>query len=153
MNFTLQVIGAFEIGPYRIGLIQYSTGAVTEFDLDDYSTKEQLQSAVNGIVYQSGWTNTHLALATLTDRAFLTNNGGRGGSIPRVWSLTYQCLFVFVYLCVGICIGMYIHVLTGVFPCVYVCVCVCVSGIRYFNNTGIHRLMTLIGYDLHRPYV
>ena len=80
------MISAFEIGPYKIGLIRYSTRVYSEFHLKDYTTQAQLMEAVEDIDYTGGGTNTHLALEEMVDDAFLESNGARpiSSGIPRV---------------------------------------------------------------------
>ena len=83
----LQVVRSFEIGAYKIGVIQFSSRANTEFNLNRYSTSDQIISAVDNIRYHGGSTNTYLALQTLVDYAFLPSNGGRTNGVPKVCSI------------------------------------------------------------------
>ena len=80
------MISAFEIGPYRIGLVKYSTDVTTEFHLKDHTTQAQLMEAVEDMDYTGGGTNTHLALEEMVTDAFRERNGARPASsgIPRV---------------------------------------------------------------------
>lgn len=41
----------------------YSTAASIEFDLNDYQTVEDVQSALDDVLYTKGWTATALALS------------------------------------------------------------------------------------------
>ncbi|KAK2157276.1 hypothetical protein LSH36_194g05095 [Paralvinella palmiformis] len=84
-EFVKDVVGGWNIGSYQIGVIQYSDDVNTEFNLNDYSTRDQIINAVNNIQYQDGsQTNTYLALERLIDEAFLPINGGRSQGIPKV---------------------------------------------------------------------
>ena len=48
-----------------------------EFDLKSYSTKAEILSAVDRIVFNGGGTNTHLALDELRINGFSETNGAR----------------------------------------------------------------------------
>lgn len=69
-----------------MAVIKFSTGVTREFDLNTYTNKSQVINAVKRIVYDGGFTNTHLALDEMTSRAFTTAHGARPVSQghPRV---------------------------------------------------------------------
>lgn len=69
-----------------MGLIKYSSNVTRVFDLNTYSTKEQIISAINAVTYGRGGTNTHLAIEELTRRGFSALSGARSISQghPRV---------------------------------------------------------------------
>ena len=79
LNFVKDVVKGFKIGPdeTRVGVIKYSTSVTREFDLKDYSTKNDVLSAIDQIIYSGGGTNTHLALDEMTNHAFSVANGAR----------------------------------------------------------------------------
>ena len=78
------MVRAFQIGSYQIGVIKFSSRVYTEFNLNTYSTQDDIINAIDDIDYYGGGTYTHLALEKLIDEAFLPSNGGRGASIPKV---------------------------------------------------------------------
>lgn len=80
----------FDIGNGRtqtqVGLIKFSSIVTRVFDLNTYSNKSQVISAIEGVVYGEGGTNTHLAIDEMTRRGFSAQNGARAISQghPRV---------------------------------------------------------------------
>jgi len=83
-NFVKEVVSSFDVGPgenqTRIGVIQYSHWVRTEFNLNAYQTKAQINSAIDNITYNDGSTATHLGLDEMTSRGFTLVNGARNRS-------------------------------------------------------------------------
>ncbi|XP_019627190.1 PREDICTED: von Willebrand factor A domain-containing protein 2-like [Branchiostoma belcheri] len=67
----------FGQGATRLGILQYSTDVTTVFSLNSYDTLEDINTAVDDMIYKGGGTNTHLALYELVNNAFSVQNGGR----------------------------------------------------------------------------
>ncbi|CAJ0599868.1 unnamed protein product [Cylicocyclus nassatus] len=65
----------------RMAVIQYAETPRLEFTLNQYTHPTQLEWAIQRINFQSGATNTGLALKLALERGF---EGARGGDIPRV---------------------------------------------------------------------
>ncbi|XP_072042608.1 uncharacterized protein [Amphiura filiformis] len=86
--FVTRVADGFNIGPNntRVGVIQYSSSPVMEFDFDDFSTNADVQAAVTAISYQGGGTHTGAAISHMTSTLFDSSRGARLRSlnIPRV---------------------------------------------------------------------
>ena len=59
-NFVRNVIDFFNIGPdgTHVGIVTYSSSSELEFNLDKYTTKSALKTAVSNIPYRGGWTFT-----------------------------------------------------------------------------------------------
>jgi uncharacterized protein YegL len=86
-EFVKKVVDFFNIGKSgtHIGVVQYSTKAVTEFNLARYFTKSEMKNAVDRIPYQSGWTYTAEALNHLSKNIFTRQAGMRtDAGIPKV---------------------------------------------------------------------
>jgi len=87
-QFVKDVVSGFDVGPgkTRFGVIKYSSYVLREFDLDTYTTKDEILNAVNRIQYPGGGTSTHLALDELRTQGFSSLNGARPQSNghPRV---------------------------------------------------------------------
>ncbi|KAF4023430.1 hypothetical protein G4228_015042 [Cervus hanglu yarkandensis] len=69
-DFLASVIEPFEIGPgkVQVGLTQYSGAPQTEWDLNAFSTKEEVLSAVHNLRYRGGNTFTGLALTHVLEQ-------------------------------------------------------------------------------------
>nr|KAF6470990.1 collagen type XX alpha 1 chain [Molossus molossus] len=69
-DFLASVIEPFEIGPDRVqvGLTQYSGDPQTEWDLNAFSTKEEVLAAVRSLRYRGGNTFTGLALTHVLEQ-------------------------------------------------------------------------------------
>ncbi len=84
-NFVNMVISDLDIGPRRtqVGVIVFSTDVYVSFNLNSYSNRESLTSAVNRIPYLNRGTNTADALYTLINQGF---EGARpvAEGVPRV---------------------------------------------------------------------
>jgi len=63
-NFIISLIGQLDIGldRVRVGAIKFSSSASVEFRLDQYSTREALNEAIENMVVLSRKTNTAGAL-------------------------------------------------------------------------------------------
>lgn len=59
-EFIYSLVSAFEIGDdkTKVGIVQYSSDTRTEFDLNQYSRKEDLLSAITNLPYKGGNTMT-----------------------------------------------------------------------------------------------
>ena len=88
-EFIINVADFFEIGldKTRIGLVTYSTNSRIKFDLDRYTTKNELEDAINRVEFPGGRTATNLALENA--RVLLDPNEGHGArpsqdGIPKI---------------------------------------------------------------------
>ena len=89
LQFMDSVISFYDISPdsTRVAVISFSSSANVEFDFDDHSTLEQLQNAIRGISYNSGYTYTALALKLAAELFNDPSNSGArpiSAGIPRV---------------------------------------------------------------------
>ncbi|XP_008072965.1 collagen alpha-1(XX) chain [Carlito syrichta] len=78
-DFLVSLIEPFEIGPdkVQVGLTQYSGDPQTEWDLNSFSSKEQVLAAVRSLRYRGGNTFTGLALAHVLGRNLQPSAGLR----------------------------------------------------------------------------
>ena len=87
-TFAYNIANSFTIGPddVQIGLLSFASVSTFRFYLNTYSTKSAVLSAINSIPYNSGGTNTAVALNTLRQSGFTSSAGARPSSqgIPRV---------------------------------------------------------------------
>ena len=86
-EFVKKVVDFFNIGRTgtHIGVVQYSTNTVAEFNLVTYFTKSEMKQAVDRIPYQSGWTFTAEALKFLRNQIFTKQAGMRDNvGFPKV---------------------------------------------------------------------
>uniref|UniRef100_G1PGP5 Collagen alpha-1(XX) chain n=1 Tax=Myotis lucifugus TaxID=59463 RepID=G1PGP5_MYOLU len=69
-DFLASIIEPFEIGPdkVQVGLTQYSGDPQTEWDLNTFSTKEEVLAAVHSLHYRGGNTFTGLALTHVLEQ-------------------------------------------------------------------------------------
>ncbi len=81
LSFIKTVLSFFTIGlPYsRVGIVAYSTYSSIQFDLDDFTTLDSLNRAIDRIEFTGGWTNTPAALNDA--RNLLTPSKRRGARI------------------------------------------------------------------------
>ncbi|CAG2185535.1 COL6A [Mytilus edulis] len=70
-------------GNIRAGIVSYSTGVHIEFQLNDYSTSQDIMDAIDAIPYRYGSTNTADGLRTMRSQMFTSRNGDRDG-VPNV---------------------------------------------------------------------
>ncbi|XP_037606721.1 collagen alpha-1(XII) chain isoform X5 [Sebastes umbrosus] len=84
-NFISAVAGAFQIGEEktRVGVVQYSNDARTEFNLIQHLTRSALLRAIGSLPYKGGDTLTGDALDYLLKNTFTEAAGARKG-FPRV---------------------------------------------------------------------
>ena len=84
-NFVNMVISDLDIGPRRtqVGVIVFSSSVSVSFNLNSYSNRQALTSAVNRIPYIGSGTNTADALYTLINRGFVGARPVAQG-VPRV---------------------------------------------------------------------
>ncbi|XP_028275079.1 uncharacterized protein LOC114444595 isoform X3 [Parambassis ranga] len=77
--------GAFQIGENntRVGLVQFSTDARTEFNLKDHLTRPALLHAISSLSTRGGGTNTGNALNYVFKNSFTEEAGARTG-FPKV---------------------------------------------------------------------
>ena len=72
-----------ESGAVRVGLLKYSTAVDASFNLNSYSTRAAVLSALRDLAYSSGQTNTHSALAFVRQQMLQPSAGDRA-SVPNV---------------------------------------------------------------------
>nr|DBA22412.1 TPA: hypothetical protein GDO54_013441 [Pyxicephalus adspersus] len=87
-KFMIDMINSLEIGPThtRVGVVQYSSQVQNVFSLKTYTTKAQMQKAINDIIPLAQGTMTGLAIQYVMNVAFTEQEGARPLSkrIPRV---------------------------------------------------------------------
>ena len=87
-QFVLDFVQGLKIGPNdtQIGVIVFSDFTTVAFNLNTYSTKDCVLSAVRNISYIGGGTNTQSALDHLISQGFTTKLGARlfDGSVFRL---------------------------------------------------------------------
>ena len=62
---------------YRVGLLRYSTGQQVQWNLNDYTTKNDIVNAVDRVGYSPGRKNTAQAIDYATNQMFTQPNGDR----------------------------------------------------------------------------
>ncbi|XP_038582153.1 collagen alpha-1(XII) chain isoform X2 [Micropterus salmoides] len=84
-NFISATAGAFQIGEEksRVGVVQYSNNARTEFNLNRHLTRPALLRAIGSLPYKGGGTMTGDALDYLLKNTFTEEAGSRKG-FPKV---------------------------------------------------------------------
>ncbi|XP_055495106.1 collagen alpha-1(XII) chain-like isoform X1 [Leucoraja erinacea] len=84
-EFIYSLVSAFEIGDdkTKVGIVQYSSDTRTEFDLNQYSRKEDLLSAITNLPYKGGNTMTGEAMDYLVKNTFNEGAGARK-SYPKI---------------------------------------------------------------------
>ena len=84
-NFVNTFVSTLEIGPTRsqVGVIVFNYNAQVQFNLNTYSDRTSLMSAVNNIPYSGGGTNTADALYLLASQGFVGARPEEEG-VPRV---------------------------------------------------------------------
>ncbi|CAH1241297.1 COL6A3 [Branchiostoma lanceolatum] len=77
--FTKEVIRNFAVSPTetRVGLLQYSDTTDNEFFLNQFDTRDELNTAVDNVVYKTGGTFTGFAVEFTRQIAFRTSAGTR----------------------------------------------------------------------------
>lgn len=86
-DFVSKFVQAFNIGhgpqDVQIGAVTWSSAVHNQFNMNKYGTKTALQSAINGITYDSGNTQTHLALQYVMNNSFKPAAGDRP-NVPNI---------------------------------------------------------------------
>ncbi|KAJ8319985.1 hypothetical protein KUTeg_001572 [Tegillarca granosa] len=79
LAFVKNLTGQLNIdnGEFRVGLLRYSTSADVQFNLEDYTTRNDINPAVDLVQYQPGETNTAKAFETVRTQMFRPNKGDR----------------------------------------------------------------------------
>ena len=87
-KFVLDFVQELTIGPNdnQIGVILFSSSASIVFNLNSYSSKGSVLTAISNIGYTGGGTSTHSALQLLIAQGFTTRRGARlsDGGISRL---------------------------------------------------------------------
>ncbi|KAL5006010.1 hypothetical protein ScPMuIL_017168 [Solemya velum] len=85
LNFTYSTVDGLDIdsGHYRVGVITFSGASRNEFFLNSYSTKADIEQAIQGIDYVYGFTHTAAALRSARLEQF-TSRGGDRRDVPNV---------------------------------------------------------------------
>ncbi|XP_030576757.1 collagen alpha-1(XII) chain isoform X2 [Archocentrus centrarchus] len=83
--FISAAAGAFQIGEEktRVGVVQYSDDARTEFNLNEHQTRPALLRAIGSLPYKGGNTYTGIALDYVLRNTFTEAAGARNG-FPKV---------------------------------------------------------------------
>ncbi|XP_077193127.1 IgGFc-binding protein-like [Paroedura picta] len=78
-KFVNRIVDFLEVSSWgtRVGLIQYSSSARTEFRLNQYTTAAQIKAAVQRVHYMAGGTMTGLAIKHMLEQGFSTAEGAR----------------------------------------------------------------------------
>ena len=78
-NFAKDLVEKADVdsGSVRFGAVIYSTDVLIQFYLDQYQTTAQIKSAIDGIPYIYGSTNSADALQTMHSQVFVRNRGDR----------------------------------------------------------------------------
>ncbi|KAM3722540.1 Transmembrane matrix receptor [Dirofilaria immitis] len=88
LRFVKDFIELFDVSPQQthVAVIQYSDIIRHEFDLNEYSSAQQLKQAIDGIEYLTGLTRTGAAIQHITNEAFSEHRGARplGSGVPRI---------------------------------------------------------------------
>ncbi|XP_074653689.1 collagen alpha-6(VI) chain-like [Tubulanus polymorphus] len=86
LTFVNKMIKSYLIGPdrSRIGIISFATRAITRFDMNDYSTADEMTSAVSKFKQLYGDTHTWEAMALARNSALTTAKGSRKGKVPQI---------------------------------------------------------------------
>ena len=79
LEFINKIVDEFPIGDHgaRIGIVTFSNSAKLEFELNRYSTSDQLKRAVYEIPYYNAWTNTAEGLQVTRTQCFHPMSGDR----------------------------------------------------------------------------
>ncbi len=74
-NFVLE--GDIDGGNVRVGVLIYSTQVHVQFQLNTFTTRAEVNQAIDSIPYQQGSTNTADAVRTMRTVMFTPENGDR----------------------------------------------------------------------------
>ncbi|XP_013407529.1 collagen alpha-1(XII) chain isoform X1 [Lingula anatina] len=85
LQFIKSLVGKFGVGPnaVKVGVLQYSTNTVQEFNLNTHSTEAAILAAVDRIKQKKGGTNTAVALSTARTSSFTAAKGDRP-NVPNI---------------------------------------------------------------------
>ena len=83
LNFTSSLVKEFPIGPTQtqVGVITFASDAVTEFELNKYTDKIDVQTAINQITHRGGGTDIGKALDLAKTNCFAN---ARGPPYPKI---------------------------------------------------------------------
>lgn len=78
-DFLVSLVESFDVGPdkVRIGMVQYSTNAYTEFLLNTYTDKQDILQQIQNLPYRGGGTKTGLGLEFMLNEHFVEKAGSR----------------------------------------------------------------------------
>ncbi|OWF49646.1 Collagen alpha-5(VI) chain [Mizuhopecten yessoensis] len=81
LKFVEHVINYLDVSAdlTRVGVLTFSDTATMHFKLNDYSNKDEVESALKNIQWRGGNTYTHEALQMLRNEGFSVMNGARKG--------------------------------------------------------------------------
>lgn len=76
-TFVHDLMNSFNIGPnaVQVGVDTFQTSHKAEFDLNSFSTRQDVQAAVNKIAYTAGGTHTGEAIKFLREHSFTAATG------------------------------------------------------------------------------
>ena len=83
-DFMKNLTRSFNVSSYgtRVGVVVYSTNSTVAFTLDQYTSTEKVEEAIDNVVYPSGGTYTGKALHLAANNLF--NDTVVRGNIPKV---------------------------------------------------------------------
>jgi len=83
-SFLSQLVGRLDIdsGNTRVGVITFSSGVGSGFNLSTHSSVAAVQSAISSLTYSGGGTNTAAALAYVR-MVMMTSAAGDRGNVPN----------------------------------------------------------------------
>ena len=78
-NYVRAMANSYSIDDeqYRVGLLRYSTGQQVQWHLNDYTKRNEIIQAVDGVGYNPGERNTAQAIDYVTNQMFTQPNGDR----------------------------------------------------------------------------
>ena len=78
-NYVRALANSYSIDnqQYRVGLLRYSTGQQAQWNLNDYTRKNDIIRAVDRVGYNPGERNTAQAIDYVTNQMFTQSNGDR----------------------------------------------------------------------------
>ena len=78
-QFIIDFISNFQVGPNdtQVGVVVFSGSAWVEFFLNSYSTRSEVENAVQNMHYPGGSTNTAYGLYKLIQEGYTVNHGAR----------------------------------------------------------------------------
>lgn len=86
-EFLLTLVDSLDVGPdkVQIGLVQYSNSPRTEFYLNKYESKQEIQNYIAKLPYMGGGTQTGSGLDFLLKTHFKPEAGSRGKKgVPQI---------------------------------------------------------------------